>query len=145
MKLGGRSFRSIGASFYNPLCNEQNPSFFQASGSPQSQQPEHCCCIKIRWPLWFPFSKHSWQIMQVESISQSKHLKPLSDFFNILPHTCLLAWPSCCILLNSSSCFWKSVLLKSKAKIDLLKYSYWLLHSKQGIFPYFFISNSSPS
>ena len=70
-----------------PLWSAQKWSSSQASGSPQSQQPPAFLLSWTLWPVWSPFSKHSLQIIQVGSFSQSIHLQHTSPQLICLAQT----------------------------------------------------------
>jgi len=63
---------------FTPLWSEQKWPSSQASASPQSQHPPTFLFSWIRCPVWSPFSKQDWQIIQVGSFSQSRHRQATS-------------------------------------------------------------------
>lgn len=70
-----------------PWWSLQNPSFAHASGSPQSQHPPTFLFNHTLCPLWFPFSKHSWQIMHVGSFSHVSHFHATSPYERVFAQT----------------------------------------------------------
>jgi hypothetical protein len=77
-----------------PWWSGQQPLGSQASGSPQSQQPLTLVFSHTRCPVWSDFWKHSKQMIQVGSFSQSSHFQATSPYFKVLAQTPSVKWSS---------------------------------------------------
>lgn len=113
LMLAGIFFKISSGDFSYPAWSEQKWFGSQASGSPQSQQPETFRFSMTLWPLWSLFSKQLLQIIQVGSFSQSMQhhaTSPTSRFLAQIPpdiFACrFIFWEISAICLLST--FWSS-------------------------------------
>jgi len=114
----------ISGSVY-PEWSLQKPFGSHASGSPQSQQPLVKSLIIILCPLWLLFWKHSWQIIQVSSSSQSIHLYETSLPLKTLPQTTGFCFSYSFIKINL---FFESFLFILKIWIVIQSFIFFLLY-----------------